>query len=281
MRPGYQCQVNEMGNIAQVNDVNQAVALAARLRDEGEYDWFRGQVKDYLLVPSYIRRTEPQREAAQEKIGRFEHWVRDTPGLEELAAAGTDHILAVAQHYGLPTPFLDFTTDPEIAGFFACDSADIIPREPSCIICLNTSDLADFWQNMPAEWRPPEFLSIDVSNLWRLQAQKGVFLFCPYENIEEIYDFDRIIFPASAKTSLAMRDQIYPARKSQLEILLDQYFMNERLIEGNRNIGDQWTVIRVDPPPGRIDPDLVDKEVPPLASWRPEALAAWRSTNDE
>lgn len=270
-----------MGNVARVGDVHQAIALAARLRSSGKYDWFRGQVKNYPLVPSYIRLPEPEKDEALEKFGRFEHWVRTTPGLEELAAAGTDHMLAVAQHYGLPTPFLDFTTDPEIAGFFACDSDELVPGQPSCIICLNTRDLADFWRDMPAEWRPPELLRIDVSNLWRLQAQRGVFLFCPYENIEKIYDFDRIIFPAGVKPSREARDRIYPVRKSQLEILLDQYFMNERLIEGSRHISGQWTVVHIDPPPGRINPDLVEKEIPPLASWRPEVLAAWRSTYDE
>jgi hypothetical protein len=130
-----------------------------------------------------------------------------------------------------------------MAGFFACDLDDLVPGEPSCIVCLNTADLVDFWHNMPAKWRPPECLRIDVSNLWRLQAKKGVFLFCPYTNIEEIYDFDRIIFPASVQATQTMRDRVYPVRKSQLEILLDQYFMNERLIENSRNIADTWKLI--------------------------------------
>ena len=64
-----------MGHIARVRDVNEAVDLTAKLRDAGEYDWFRGQVKNYPLVASFARRSETDREAALEKFGRFEHWV--------------------------------------------------------------------------------------------------------------------------------------------------------------------------------------------------------------
>jgi len=273
-----------MGRIAHVSDVRQAIDLALRKRDAGEYDWFRGQAKNYPLAPSFARRTEPERQRALEKLGRFESWVHNTPGLEELAEAGADHVLAVAQHYGLPTQFLDFTTDPEIAGFFACDSDDLVPGETSCIICLNTVDLAQFWQHIPAKWAPPEFLRIDVSNLWRLQAQQGVFLFCPYQNIEKIYSFDRILFPARVKASKAMRERMYPARKSQLEVLLDHYFMNELLIEGDRRMASTaaaMTVVRLDPLPEGIDTELAKAGIPPLASWQTQALASWRSTRDE
>lgn len=273
-----------MADFFDVDSVEDAVTLAMRLRAEGRYDLFRGQVRNYQLVPSLHRIEGPEKEATIEKFARFEGWVHNTLGLEELARAGTDAMLAVAQHYGLPTPFLDFTTDPEIAGFFACDAADVAPGEESCIVCLDTGDLARFWASWSPELPPPEVLSIDVSNLWRLQAQKGVFLFCPYDKVEHIYDFDRIRFPAAHPAAEDMRARVYPPRKSQLEILLDQYFMNERLIEGSRFIeSTNWdiSVVNVDHSPDGIHSEVVDSGIPALASWRSDGLKGWRSTYDE
>ncbi len=40
-----------MGNYFRASDVEDAVELAMRLRDQGRYDWFRGQVKNYDVFP--------------------------------------------------------------------------------------------------------------------------------------------------------------------------------------------------------------------------------------
>ncbi len=100
-----------MADVIRASDVREAVSIAMRLREEGRYDWFRGQVRNYPVVASLHRLPEAGKEAAIEKVGRFESWVHRTPGLEEVAADGVDAITAVAQHYGLPTPFVDFTTE--------------------------------------------------------------------------------------------------------------------------------------------------------------------------
>ncbi len=138
---------------------------------------------------------------------------------------------------------------------------------------------------MPPRFPPPECLTIDVSNLWRLQAQHGVFLFCPYQNIEDVYDFDRILFPAAHRADDVTRARMYPPRKSQLEILLDQYFLNERLIDGDRNIkAANWDIVTIDVDaiaPDGIDPDAIDPAIPVLPSWDGTTLSRWRSTYDE
>jgi hypothetical protein len=227
--------------------------------------------------------SDPARSDAFEKLDRFAGWVKRTPGLEGLAS-DDDAILAVAQHYGIPTVFVDFTTEPEVAGFFATDSQELVVGEPSCIICLNTSDLADFWQAMPPKYPAPGFVVIDVSNLWRLQAQSGVFLECPYDAVERIYDFDRIFFPAADAADDATRAHMYPQEKSQLEVLLDQYFMNELLIEGTRNFLNflnfpiNFVQFEADTD---TDPDLIAGNLPALASWETSRLGPWLSTYDE
>jgi hypothetical protein len=267
----------------EAGNIDEAIELAKQLNEAGRYNWFRGQAKNYRVVASLYRLNDVDRNAALEPMGRFESWVKITPGLEELAAQGVDAILAVAQHYRMPTSFVDFTTDPTTAGFFASDSSDLVAGELSCIICLNTDDFLEFWTSMPSNYTRPECLDIDVSNLWRLQAQQGVFLYNPYDDIERLYDFDRILFPAGRSADGEARSRMYPDRKSQLEVLLDQYFMNERLVVGTRKIREVMpNVTEMRAPVDGVDTDLtVPGGVPMLDSWSDQKLAAWRSTHDE
>ena len=62
----------------------------------------------------------------------------------------------------------------------------------------------------------------DVNNLWRLQAQRGVFLFCNF-NYDMDFPLDKIIFPYTGYPSYPTRKIVYPSDKSALELLLDQY----------------------------------------------------------
>ena len=157
--------------IYEAGSVTEAVAYAEELRCEGRYDWFRGQRQNWPLKTTFARLAKSEQRVVEEKFSRFVGWLSVTPGLEWLSD-NVDGAFAVAQHYGMPTQYLDFTTDPRVAGFFASGEGS----GKACILCLNTSDLRKFWQAMPKRYPPPEFIGIDVSNLWRLQAQRGVFL---------------------------------------------------------------------------------------------------------
>jgi len=130
--------------IRKVADVNEAVHLAEELQRTGEYDWFRGQTQDWPLKSSLARISQGQWDEMIQKFARFGHWIKSTPGLEAIAAS-TDMTIAVAQHYGLPTNFVDFTTEPSVAGFFASHGHTSKDRL-SCIMCLNTKALAQFWE---------------------------------------------------------------------------------------------------------------------------------------
>jgi hypothetical protein len=271
--------------IRRVASAEEAVRLAAELQQSGDCDWLRGQVQNWTLRSSYARRGPIEQEGLLQQVGRFEHWVKRTPGLESLAGH-SDAVIAVAQHYGIPTNFIDFTTDPAVAGFFASERPPSDPLRESCIMCLNTQDLQRFWRSMSSRYPTPESLRLDVSNLWRLEAQSGVFLFCPYANLEEIYDLDRIVFPYTGRVQRPKVHEIYPDRKSHLEILLDQYFMIERLREGDLRVEEQvarglWSVHRADTRE-RWSPDLVVAGGPsPLRSWDNAELQPWLSPEKE
>lgn len=266
-----------------VNNAEEAVELVQRLKQNGDYDWFRGQIMNWPLKSSFLRIEQEKRADVLEKLRRFAAWVKHTPGLESIAA-NRDSIVAVAQHYGLPTNFIDFTTSPEIAGFFSSYGEQTEEEQESCILCLNTEDLIAFWKNLPPEYPPPELITIDVQNLWRLQAQHGTFLYCPYENFEHFYDLDRIFFPFKP-SPVFDKDKIFPNRKSHLEILLDQYFMNEQLIEGTKNLPKSIKKLTMPffPSGEKYDPEVFIGGNPPprLDSWNPINLQSWISAKHE
>jgi hypothetical protein len=280
-----------MSGIHRVRDVTEAVQLASEFRNSGRYDWFRGQLQNWPLKSSFARLTRSGQEDALDKVARLEQWAKETQGLESLTSSiegvsNIDGLVAVAQHYGLPTNYIDFTTSPEIAGFFATDNPKSHPLEKeSCIMCLNTGDLRDFWTGMPPKYPAPEFIQLEVPNLWRLEAQEGCFLFCPYGDFENLYDLDRILFPGTGSFSGIQRTRIYPPIKSALEIALDRYFMNETLIAGTRTMESlsgfrNASHVTVEDT-GGWNPDLVKGPIPVHPSWHPSLIKTWIETGVE
>ncbi|MBU1715019.1 MAG: FRG domain-containing protein, partial [Proteobacteria bacterium] len=266
------------------NNVHEAVELANDLKEKGGYDLFRGQIKNWPLKSSFGRQVEKnKKDEALQKMARFERWVKRTKGLEELAKH-PDDMIAVAQHYGIPTNFVDFTTSPPVAGFFASYGRIDEENVESCILCLNSQDLITFWKRLPSKYSPPpEILYLEVQNLWRLEAQHGVFLFCPYSNFEQIYDLDRIYFPYTSQISTVKEDEIFPKRKSQLEILLDQYLMNELLIEGQKNIHWGWMRHKIPEIEEKWSKELLLNGTPPpkLSSWNHSHIESWLVQSNE
>lgn len=167
---------------------------------------------------------------ASKAIERFDHWVRSTPGLEEIAAS-SDAVIAIAQHYGMPTSFLDFTTDPLVAGYFASVSDE--PPDfgtESCIYCLDIKEADDIWRIIEKPSPVTERIVLDVPNLWRLEAQRGTFVYCPYEDLNGLFPIDRIVFPYQGAVSIPNDEAIYP-RESRLEARLREYFQSEEIMK--------------------------------------------------
>jgi hypothetical protein len=99
------------------SDVDQAVEAASLLKQSDDAQWFRGQLADWdKLAPTFHRLVPTKANEARQKADNFATWVKQAPGLEDIAS-NDDKIIAVAQHYGLATTLLDFTTEPAVAGF--------------------------------------------------------------------------------------------------------------------------------------------------------------------
>jgi hypothetical protein len=276
-------------------NVEEAVEFAYKLRDEGKYDWFRGQVQTWPPYSSLFRLYQAQDAKGQEHFGQrvamFRRWLTYAPELRYLLNEEPPHdFFAVLQHYGIPTHYIDFSTDPGVAGFFAADTARPPSGGESCIYCLNTEELKEVWEAVK-EFRKPatiETVSIDVRNLWRLQAQRGVFLFADY-NWDVDYPMDRIVFPYTAYPSYPPRDQIYPLHKSPLEQLLDQYFFLETSYFGGKEIERMFAKFKAQgghagfakweefPHGYHAEAFVAGKELAALASWDQTATREWRT----
>ncbi|MEI6656229.1 MAG: FRG domain-containing protein [Verrucomicrobiota bacterium] len=219
-----------MPQVFKVQSVEEAVELAASFKKEGRYNWFRGQTRDWPPLSSAARLIDNPElfEKAEQRQLTFLLWVKKTPGLEKIGD-DIDATLAIAQHYGIPTTLLDFTIEPGVAGFFAALKSKDADGFPGCIYCLNTNHLREFWTLMRKVSGPirdvpdVDFITTNVPNLWRLEAQHGVFLYAP-ANWHEIYPLDKIVFPQTGYPSYPTKGDIYPNQKSQLELHLDHFF---------------------------------------------------------
>jgi len=279
--------------LIEAKDVGEAITIAEEFKLEGRYRWFRGQIRNWTLISSLNRHSDHASELR--RIKHFLAWVKGTKGLEHLAAH-LDSAIAVAQHHGLPTHFIDFTTEPRVAGYFASEGVETQVAKPfdldaeqrrfygglparediGVILCLDQDALMDTWRAVSAMLPPeaaPEFLELDVPDLWRLEAQHGAFLYCPAVGFEEkVFDLDRIVFPHTGQVREPPPELIYPTRKSHLESLLDQYFQVDLIarhpLKSMLPAGLFPNTVTIEPPWDSTDERYLSKgPVTPHPSW--------------
>jgi hypothetical protein len=222
--------------VFEVSTVEDAVELGHKFKAEGRYNWFRGQTQGWPPISS-LRRLEEEEDAKKlfmhkRRVLMFYQWLEKIPAMRYLREPARMHdMFAIMQHYGIQTHYIDFSTDPGVAGFFASDTKTPPTVEKACIYCLDIDDLMSLWNAMKdvdeRKGACIEMHEIDVGNLWRLQSQRGVFLFCNY-NWQVDYPMDRIVFPYTGYPSYPTQNEIYPPDKSPLEQWLDQYFSLEQ-----------------------------------------------------
>jgi len=201
-----------------VTSSEEALLKCIELKKAGEAQFFRGQTQDWpTIIPSLFRLSGEDRLKAEKELGSFIEWANS---VAQMISYQQSHegLIAIAQHYGIPTNFLDLTTSPEIAFLFSKTQEDLDKQTAQAVIyCFSESKL----QNL----KNGRILRINVDNLWRLESQYGLFLEYLDETLEsELRDIAiRIHFPAT-KLEVIENELIYPQRKSQLETILDQWF---------------------------------------------------------
>lgn len=246
-------------------NVFEAIKLAEEFKASGTYDYFRGEASHLWQLKSTLARRGKSFIESQSYLnvcmllaGILENHNATKYMFENSSNEIPDIFYAIAQHYGIPTNFLDFTRSPTVAAFFCLDNRPVSVEDDFCrIFCLNRRNFSariEVTNRFCNKGRPVELIEIDVSNLWRLQAQEGLFLYLPIiitqdlveHNFEDYcFPLDGILFPVQGDEIICEKALIYPTRKSQLEMVLDQFFymrsVNEFDLEAiiNRHISSQ------------------------------------------
>ncbi len=280
------------------SNLEAALAMAERMRTSGHATWFRGQTRNWPVLSSFVRKEPADRKVAIERFGLFQSWIRSVSALAEIAR-DEDALLAVAQHYGLATNLVDFSTEPKVAAFFAAQSPGPRPSDDedvSCIICVDYDELKDVCDSVRIvrpDMPDPRAVTVRIGELWRIQAQHGVFLEYPFDVGFErhTFAFDRIIFPTerdpATLATLIPIEEIYPTQKSELEIHLDQFFMIEKMAQGTKAIHDMAAAGRISLHVQQPVPDGIEAEcfgrtgLPVHDSWDPTRLNDWLRVDDE
>lgn len=269
--------------------VEDALELLHHFKVRNTYDIFRGQASSQWDVVSSLERRGVKYINSEDYKRRMSVYFSTLSKNKttEFLAQNRDSGLAVAQHYGLPTNYVDFTTDHEIAVFFAMHNRPTHVTEHTCsIICVKKEEFEKEVKNARDKFSSEEFsfpriIEIDVDNLWRLQAQKGLFIEMPlimsqneeilsFENV--FYRFDRILFPYDANFKITEINKIYPSQKSSLEMILDQYIYNLSLEEFHEDfVKDKLTADNFIIIPGNNDSNKIFvKNIGKDVSWDQE-----------
>jgi len=146
---------------------------------------FRGQADvSWALVPKagragyYLREKHepPQHGLPPRDICRFNYWREQAVAYNLTLPTNDFECLALAQHYGLATRLLDWTTNPLVALFFAVECCSetqgvVYCFGPETIIQSSVCTLASV--DRIAMYIPPPFDR-------RITAQSGVFTFHPH-----------------------------------------------------------------------------------------------------
>lgn len=268
----YLIQRLKTAGTAEVDSVAEAVRLADLLKQEGQFDLFRGQTNaDWPLLPSGLRCGEEERKRESERFQRFLQWAEGRHGMRKYLQ-DRDAMWAIAQHYGFRTFFLDLTDSPRVAGFFACHTQYPVPvGQMAALYCLNSKDFTSYWQSGPGKAlieihgsiALPEIVRIDVADLWRLQAQRGCFLWTPIVGVpvpwgfgpglERFYTVPKITFPhVSDHPLLPQPNDIYPDNQSKLEEMLGGFFAQLREEEVTDEFLNKGVAVHMAPEPYEV-----------------------------
>ena len=221
-------------------------------KEEGEFD-YRGQCENWPLCPSMYRSSNINEEDIRTR--NFCGWLKDNHYLEledAVARWGENVYYAIAQHYGYGTDLIDFTTDIEVAAFFASDYEKYGQKD--------AAEKGVLWriskfekENLPIivkDFVVPQikekeilklfekngfspFFEIQIKGLSRLNNQKGVFLWDYGRILTQMYfagpDFSFSHRGKAYQTEKISKAYIYPY-PNVLEREIERYKYSESII---------------------------------------------------
>jgi len=183
---------------------------------------FRGQEQKWSLKSSIGRSKKYKPEGELLLLQEFRRMALPYVSRSELV--NDWDWLAVAQHHGLPTRLIDWTTNALVACYFASQPSSVRKREGQ-IVAINTTEIGYYTPDDPEEVEPsdiPEDRFIKPSALVnRIVNQKGLFSIHPMPNkawqprkykeefvipAEMKNDFQRLLFSMGVDAAFLMAD---------------------------------------------------------------------------
>ena len=199
-----------------------------------EVDFFRGQSsKDNALIPSIGRYYTDGHESVLLEFEReiFEDFKRKYTMFTDVRPKNDKEFLFLAQHYGLPTRLLDWTYNPLIALYFACN-ADF-DKDGAVYQCMPFSRKLYDERNDILSFPDLAILVPNITDV-RYKNQNGLFSLCsrPWEDQMSEHVTTRFVIPAHSKNNILdklekigmTRSYIMPSLDSLSKEIVHLYF---------------------------------------------------------
>lgn len=221
-------------------------------QEEGEF-YYRGQCENWPLCPSMYRSSNINEEDIRTR--NFCGWLKDNHylELEDAVARWCENVYyAIAQHYGYGTDLIDFTTDIEVAAFFASDYEKYGKKDAAekgvlwRISKFEKENLPDIVEEFVVPRIKEKeilelfekngfspFFEVQIKGLSRLNNQKGVFLWDYGRILTQMYfagpDFSFSHRGKAYQTEKISKAYIYPY-PNVLEREIERYKYSESII---------------------------------------------------
>ena len=215
-----------MKNSQHIESVEDLIASIESIIPDasGGYILFRGQPNNDPLLPKVVRKN-PNKDTSNLEIEIIREFRRRLARERDIAAMDAWDILVYAQHHGLATRLLDWTTNPLFALWFACSES---PSD-GCIFIFDVSDEALLDASVdkdPFKIKKTYVVKPNINNS-RIKAQSGWFTVHRYSKKDK--KFVALHKDRSIKGTV-LKKSIPRAKKLDILKMLDKLGVNQESV---------------------------------------------------